>query len=195
MTDAERVADIRLLLFDVDGVLTDGVVVYYFSSAMSLGSPDRPVSFTVPTGNFGDMFAGYAAKRMGLPIERLVIATNDNDILARTLRERRLRDARGRRHDLAVDGHPAVVEFRAAAVRGAPGRDAATVRRYMDGLKQSGAFAIEAGATGQDARRLLGRPRRRWPRSPRPSAGSLRRAATCSIRIPRRRIHVADATA
>ena len=69
-------------------------IVYYFSSALSLGSPDRPVSFTVPTGNFGDIFAGYAAKRMGLPIERLVIATNDNDILARTLRDRRLRDAR-----------------------------------------------------------------------------------------------------
>ena len=61
-------------------------IVYYFSSALSLGSPDRPVSFTVPTGNFGDIFAGYAAKRMGLPIDRLVIATNDNDILARTLR-------------------------------------------------------------------------------------------------------------
>ena len=59
-------------------------IVYYFSSAISLGSPDRPVSFTVPTANFGDMFAGYAAKRMGLPVERLVIATNDNDILART---------------------------------------------------------------------------------------------------------------
>jgi threonine synthase len=60
-------------------------IVYYFSSAISLGSPDRPVSFTVPTGNFGDIFAGYAAKRMGLPIERLVIATNDNDILARLM--------------------------------------------------------------------------------------------------------------
>ena len=64
-----------------------------FSSALSLGAPDRPVSFTVPTGNFGDIFAGYAAKRMGLPIDRLVIATNDNDILARTLADRRLRDA------------------------------------------------------------------------------------------------------
>src|SRR5690606_11027280 len=60
-------------------------IVYYFTSAISLGAPDRPVSFTVPTGNFGDIFAGYAAKRMGLPVERLVIATNDNDILARTL--------------------------------------------------------------------------------------------------------------
>ncbi len=93
-------------------------IVYYFSSALSLGAPDRPVSFTVPTGNFGDIFAGYAAKRMGLPIERLVIATNDNDILARTLASGEYRDARRRRHHLAVDGHPGVVEFRAAAVRG-----------------------------------------------------------------------------
>jgi threonine synthase len=60
-------------------------VVYYFTSAVSLGSPHRKVSFTVPTGNFGDIFAGYVAKRMGLPIERLVIATNQNDILHRTL--------------------------------------------------------------------------------------------------------------
>jgi threonine synthase len=59
--------------------------VYYFTAAASLGSPDRPVRFSVPTGNFGDIFAGYAAQRMGLPVERLVIATNTNDILARTL--------------------------------------------------------------------------------------------------------------
>lgn len=60
-------------------------VVYYFSSAVSLGAPHRKVSFTVPTGNFGDIFAGYIAKRMGLPIEQLVIATNQNDILHRTM--------------------------------------------------------------------------------------------------------------
>ncbi|MDA7427323.1 threonine synthase [Primorskyibacter aestuariivivens] len=60
-------------------------VVYYFSSAVSLGAPQRKVSFTVPTGNFGDIFAGYIAKRMGLPIDRLVIATNQNDILHRCL--------------------------------------------------------------------------------------------------------------
>ncbi len=59
-------------------------IVYYFTSALSLGAPNRQVSFTVPTGNFGDIFAGYVAKRMGLPISRLVIATNVNDILART---------------------------------------------------------------------------------------------------------------
>ena len=60
-------------------------VVYYFSSAVSLGAPHRPVSFTVPTGNFGDIFAGYIARQMGLPIEKLVVATNQNDILHRAL--------------------------------------------------------------------------------------------------------------
>jgi threonine synthase len=61
-------------------------VVYYFSAAVALGAPHRAVSFTVPTGNFGDIFAGYIAQQMGLPIERLVIATNQNDILDRALR-------------------------------------------------------------------------------------------------------------
>jgi threonine synthase len=60
-------------------------VVYYFTAAVALGAPHRPVSFTVPTGNFGDIFAGHVARRMGLPIGRLVIATNQNDILHRTL--------------------------------------------------------------------------------------------------------------
>ncbi len=57
--------------------------VYYFTAAVSLGAPDRAVSFTVPTGNFGDIYAGYVARKMGLPIERLIIATNENDILNR----------------------------------------------------------------------------------------------------------------
>jgi len=58
--------------------------VYYFTTAASLGAPARPVSFCVPSGNFGDAFAGYAAHRMGLPVERIVVATNANDILAHT---------------------------------------------------------------------------------------------------------------
>ena len=66
-------------------------IVYYFVSAVALGAPDRPVSFAVPTGNFGDVLAGYYAKRMGLPIERLVVATNENDILARAIAEGRYR--------------------------------------------------------------------------------------------------------
>ena len=55
--------------------------VYYFTSAVALGAPHRPVSFVIPTGNFGDAFAGYVASRMGLPIERMVVATNSNDIV------------------------------------------------------------------------------------------------------------------
>jgi threonine synthase len=120
-------------------------IVYYFSSAISLGSPDRPVSFTVPTGNFGDIFAGYAAKRMGLPIERLVIATNDNDILARTLatgeyRTKGVVETTSPSMDIQVSSNFERLLFEAG------GRDAGAVRRYMDGLKQSGAFAIEPAA-------------------------------------------------
>ena len=59
--------------------------VYYFTAAVALGGPSRPVSFSVPTGNFGDIYAGHVARAMGLPIDRLVIATNANDILHRTL--------------------------------------------------------------------------------------------------------------
>ncbi len=58
-------------------------VVYYVSSALSLGAPDRSIAYAVPTGNFGDIFAGYVASRIGLPIERLIIGTNTNDILTR----------------------------------------------------------------------------------------------------------------
>jgi threonine synthase len=57
--------------------------VYYFAAAAALGAPARPVSFSVPTGNFGNVYAGHVARQMGLPIERLVIGTNRNDILAR----------------------------------------------------------------------------------------------------------------
>ena len=60
-------------------------VVYYFTAALSLGAPHRQISFTVPTGNFGDIYAGSIARQMGLPIERLVVATNQNDILHRAL--------------------------------------------------------------------------------------------------------------
>jgi threonine synthase len=60
-------------------------IVYYFYAALALGGPHRKVSFSVPTGNFGDIFAGYLAKKMGLPIEQLIVATNANDILHRCI--------------------------------------------------------------------------------------------------------------
>jgi threonine synthase len=60
-------------------------IVYYFYASLALGGPHRKVSFSVPTGNFGDIFAGYLAKKMGLPIDKLIIATNSNDILHRCI--------------------------------------------------------------------------------------------------------------
>jgi len=99
----------------------------------------------VPTGNFGDIFAGYAAKQMGLPIEKLVIATNDNDILARTFETGRY-EQRGviattsPSMDIQVSSNFERLLFETA------GRDAATVGRYVSGLKQSGAFTIEEKA-------------------------------------------------
>lgn len=83
--------------------------VYYFTSAVALGAPHRHVSFAVPTGNFGDVLAGYVAKRMGLPIDRLLIATNANDIFGARARERTLRAARRDADSVAVNGHSALV--------------------------------------------------------------------------------------
>lgn len=60
-------------------------IVYYFYAALNLGAPDRKMAFSVPTGNFGDIFAGYLAMQMGLPIDQLVIATNKNDVLHRVM--------------------------------------------------------------------------------------------------------------
>ncbi len=62
-------------------------IVYYFHAGLSLGAPDQEVSFSVPTGNFGDIFAGYLARGMGLPVNKLIVATNSNDILDRFFRE------------------------------------------------------------------------------------------------------------
>lgn len=120
-------------------------VVYYFTAALSLGGPDRKISFAVPTGNFGDIFAGYVAKRMGLPIERLVIATNDNDILARTLKTgryemRAVKATTSPSMDIQISSNFERLLFEAH------GRDPVAVRAAMAGLKQSGAFEIETSA-------------------------------------------------
>lgn len=120
-------------------------VVYYFTSAVSLGAPDRKVSFTVPTGNFGDIFAGYIAKRMGLPIDRLVIATNQNDILHRALRGGDYRTD-GVRASISPSMDIQVSSNFERALFDALGRDGAALQALMDGLKQSGGFSIPAPA-------------------------------------------------
>jgi len=60
--------------------------VYYFYAYFKIGN-DQPLSFSVPTGNFGDIYAGYLAKKLGLPIDKLIVATNKNDILHRAISE------------------------------------------------------------------------------------------------------------
>jgi len=120
-------------------------IVYYFTAAVSLGAPYRPVTFVVPTGNFGDILAGYSAKRMGLPIEKLVIATNANDILARTLETGRYEVAgvtptSSPSMDIQVSSNFERLLFEAL------GRDAEGLQRLMQGLAQSGGFSVPAGA-------------------------------------------------
>jgi threonine synthase len=117
-------------------------VVYYFTSAVALGAPHRPVSFVVPTGNFGDVFAGWVAKRMGLPIERLVVATNSNDILARTIETGRY-EVRGVHPTSSPSMDIQVSSNFERLLFEAEGRNPAAVRRQMAALKQSGAFTID----------------------------------------------------
>ncbi|WP_284264859.1 threonine synthase [Roseicyclus amphidinii] len=120
-------------------------VVYYFTSAVALGAPHRPVSFTVPTGNFGDIFAGYLAKRMGLPIEKLVVATNQNDILHRALSTGDY-VTHGVSPSISPSMDIQVSSNFERALFDAYGRDGAAVAQLMDELKQGGGFHISQGA-------------------------------------------------
>jgi len=118
-------------------------IVYFFTSAVALGAPHRPVSFSVPTGNFGDIFAGFVAAKMGLPIEKLIVATNVNDILARTLETGRYEVGKvvatiSPSMDIQVSSNFERLLFDAY------GQDGAAVTRLMQGLSQSGAFEIDA---------------------------------------------------
>lgn len=132
-------------------------VVYYFVAGAALGAPHRPVSFVVPTGNFGDVLAGFVAKRMGLPVDRLVIATNVNDILARTLASGRYEvtgvvPSSSPSMDIQVSSNFERVLFEALD------RDAGALRGLMAALNQSGAFspsnrALEAIRADFDAGR------------------------------------------
>jgi threonine synthase len=119
-------------------------VVYYFTAAVSLGAPHRAVSFCVPTGNFGDIFAGHIARAMGLPIERLIVATNQNDILHRALSS----------GDYVPDGvTPSIspsMDIQVSsnferALFDVYGRDGSAVAQLMEELK-AGGFHISQGA-------------------------------------------------
>ena len=119
-------------------------VVYYVTAAVALGGPARRVSFCVPTGNFGDVFAGHVARLMGLPIEQLVIATNVNDILARTVSSGRYQMAEvvattSPSMDIQISSNFERLVFELCH------RDAGRVRNLMGSLKQSGSFALNPG--------------------------------------------------
>ena len=119
-------------------------VVYYFTSAVSLGAPHRKVSFSVPTGNFGDVFAGFIARRMGLPIDRLVVATNQNDILHRCL------SGQGYHKGATIPSISPSMDIQVSsnferALFHAYGGDGRAVAQLMDELK-SGGFEVSQGA-------------------------------------------------
>jgi threonine synthase len=119
--------------------------VYYFTAAVALGAPHRRVAFTVPTGNFGDVYAGYVAQRLGLPIDRLVVATNVNDILARTFatgayETREVVATTSPSMDIQVSSNFERLLFEAYD------RDAGSVRALMGALAQSRRFAVSSHA-------------------------------------------------
>jgi threonine synthase len=123
-------------------------IPYYFTAAASLGAPHRPVAFTVPTGNFGDIFAGYAARAMGLPVERLVIATNLNDSLPRafasgTYEPQGVIATSSPSMDIQLASNFERLLFELA------GRDAGRVGTLMEELRTTGAFKLSQGELGQ----------------------------------------------
>ncbi|MEM1286764.1 MAG: threonine synthase [Pseudomonadota bacterium] len=117
-------------------------IVYYFTAGASLGAPDRAVSFCVPTGNFGDILAGWVARKMGLPIERLIIATNTNDILARCLASGRYEAS-----DVVATTSPSMdIQVSSNFERllyEVSGRDAARLNDQMTELKERNLFTID----------------------------------------------------
>lgn len=118
--------------------------VYYFYAALRLGAPARRVAFCVPSGNFGDAFAGYAAGRMGLPVERLLVATNSNDILHRIIDS-----GRGERCAVTPTSSPSmdiqVASNFERALFEAAGGDGDAVRRQMEESAATGVLALRAG--------------------------------------------------
>ncbi|MGD9919064.1 MAG: threonine synthase [Paenirhodobacter sp.] len=120
-------------------------IVYYFTAAVSLGAPERAISFTVPTGNFGDIFAGFLAKEMGLPIDKLVIATNQNDILHRCLTTGEYR-MDGVKPSISPSMDIQISSNFERALFWAYGRDGKAVAQLMEELKTAGGFTVSQGA-------------------------------------------------
>ena len=117
-------------------------IVYYFHAAIQLGGPQRSIAFSVPTGNFGDIFAGYLARNMGLPINQLIVATNRNDILHRFMSGNRynkdaLHPTLSPSMDIMVSSNFERLLF------DMHGRDGAKVTQLMDHFRATGEMSVE----------------------------------------------------
>ena len=129
-------------------------IVYYFWAALALGAPDRKVAFSVPSGNFGNVFSGYAAQALGLPIEKLVVATNANDILSRffntgTMEIRGVKPSLSPSMDIQVSSNFERLLF------DLHDRDGKVTSRVLDGFRESGGFSVSQGMLGR-AHELFG---------------------------------------
>lgn len=123
-------------------------IVYYVTGSLSLGGPDRAPAFCVPSGNFGDIFAGYCAARMGLPVARLVVATNRNDILARFFAGGDYRKG-GVTPTISPSMDIQVASNFERLLFDMHGRDGAQVRRLMQDLDTAGGFQVSANALAE----------------------------------------------
>lgn len=119
--------------------------VYYFTSAVALGAPHRPVSFCVPSGNFGDAFAGYVARTMGLPIARIIVATNSNDILARAFATGRYERGAGQATISPAMDIQSASNFERLFFE-ATGRDAQATEQAFNSFAQSGGLDVPPAA-------------------------------------------------
>lgn len=131
-------------------------VVYYVWAALHVGAPLRSVAFSVPTGNFGNVFAGYVAQRMGLPIAKFIVGSNSNDILTRyfetgAMTTQGVVPTLSPSMDIQVSSNFERLLFECL------GRDADAVSRLMDGFKQSGSYSVPAAAHAEMSRLFLGR--------------------------------------
>lgn len=116
-------------------------VVYYFWAALHLGAPDRRVSFAVPTGNFGNIFAGFVAKKMGLPVDKLIVGSNANDILPRFFETGEMKKSQvvpsiSPSMDIQVSSNFERLLFEFS------GRDAKRVADFMDAFKYEGVYRV-----------------------------------------------------
>ncbi len=124
-------------------------IVYYVAAALALGAPRRRIAFAVPTGNFGNVYAGYAARAMGLPIEKLIVGSNSNDILARfiadgTMQIGEVHPTLSPSMDIQVSSNAERLLFDLF------GRDGARLTQAMQQFRQSGRLALD----GEQHRRL-----------------------------------------